>query len=95
MSLRQAVLDAQEENLELRKKVQELQMAAELEKELTFDGEVYWRTRDGKKEGPFARNVGTPNRCLCIYTGTVADGGATHALCILAQVTGVHLWSDF
>ena len=53
MELREQAMAIQEENLQLRKKVQELQEAFDLERELSFEGDVYWRTREGKKEGPF------------------------------------------
>lgn len=53
MELREKALELQEENLELRSKVTALEQAIALEHELAFDGDVYWRTRGEKKEGPF------------------------------------------
>jgi hypothetical protein len=53
MELREKALELQEENLSLRETVARLQRATELDRELTFDGDVYWRGKEQTKDGPF------------------------------------------
>ena len=56
MELRAAVLNAQEENLQLREELSELKRSTALRDEVSFDGAVYWRTLpDGQKDGPFCQ----------------------------------------
>ncbi|MBI5817527.1 MAG: hypothetical protein HZA88_00920 [Verrucomicrobia bacterium] len=54
MGLREEALTLQEENLSLKKRVRDLEEAAEKRVELQIDGEMYWRVKQGgQREGPF------------------------------------------
>ena len=56
MEMREEALGLQEQNLALRERVAELERAAELGRELTFDGRIYWHAKDdGEKDGPFCQ----------------------------------------
>lgn len=60
MEFREEAVSLQEENLKLRKRIQELEEQASGCDEILFDGEAYWRKRgdgngDGNKEGPFCQ----------------------------------------
>ena len=55
MELREAVLELQEENVSLRQNIRQLEEQLSLEKELGFDGSVYWRTTGGNRIGPFCQ----------------------------------------
>jgi hypothetical protein len=51
---RMSMVDAQEENLELRRKVMELEQGKATRESLTFRDAAYWRKdMRGKEEGPF------------------------------------------
>ena len=53
ITMREAALELQEENLQLRAQVSELLALIKQENVLTFDGEVYWFETDDGREGPF------------------------------------------
>lgn len=53
IELREAVLNAREELLSLRQENAELKRSTAERQHFTFDSEVYWRERDGKRDGPF------------------------------------------
>lgn len=56
MELRAAVLNAQEENLQLRAELSDLKRVAAEREQMEFDGAIYWRTLPGgQKEGPFCQ----------------------------------------
>lgn len=56
MELRHAALALQEENMELRERIRELEVAtpsAAPERELVYDKGVYWTLEQGVRQGPF------------------------------------------
>ena len=53
LELREAALELQEENLELKEELAKFRANQQLQDELSFDGDVYWKIKDGEKEGPF------------------------------------------
>jgi cell division protein FtsB len=48
VKLRQEALALQEENAKLKARVAELEGPAEVRESLSFDGTVFWGTKDGK-----------------------------------------------
>ncbi len=55
MTANTQLLEPAEENQRLQQRISELERRADIEKELTSDGEVYWWNRDGKKDGPYCK----------------------------------------
>ena len=56
MQLREEALALQEDNIQLRQKVQMLEEQLRQRNEPEFDGEIYWFPKDGgKKDGPFCQ----------------------------------------
>lgn len=54
MELRETALELQEENVNLKSQVNELQQALKLKEQLRWSGSVYWLEAEaGKKEGPY------------------------------------------
>ena len=53
MKLREAALVIQEENLSLREGLAKLRAQVETDKTMVFERTLYWRVKDGVKEGPF------------------------------------------
>jgi hypothetical protein len=56
MKLREAALDLQAENLQLRERVETMERELRLRAEVEWDGVAYWRKKDdGTKDGPFCQ----------------------------------------
>jgi hypothetical protein len=55
MELREAALQCQEENLNLRKRIQELENQLTIRENLIFERPVYYLKSEGKKDGPFCQ----------------------------------------
>ena len=53
MELRQTMLALQEENLQLRERVRQLEANGTPRRELIYDKGVYWATEAGTRQGPF------------------------------------------
>ena len=53
MELRIAALKLESDKLELEQRVKELEFALQLTGELKREGNVYFRTREGKTDGPY------------------------------------------
>jgi len=53
MELREASISLQEENFNLREELRVLKEQCVLKESLDFDGNVYWKMSNGKREGPF------------------------------------------
>ena len=54
--MRHQIFALEDENRRLTKQNENLQDTKKLESELEFDGEVYWRVVEGKKQGPYCPN---------------------------------------
>jgi hypothetical protein len=57
MALREAALTLQEENLELRERVNALENALAIRGQMRFDGSTYWVNCDENADGPFCQRV--------------------------------------
>jgi hypothetical protein len=55
MTANTQLLELSTENQGLRQRISELERKADIEAQLTSDGEVYWWNRDGKKDGPYCK----------------------------------------
>ncbi len=55
MKLRQAALKIHEENLDLKKRVRELEKALSQKDSVIYETPFYWVENDGKKEGPYCQ----------------------------------------
>lgn len=56
MSLREQVLEVENENHQLRLKNKELEEGLKLKGQLNFEGRIYWMCKeDGSKDGPFCQ----------------------------------------
>ncbi|WP_394182680.1 hypothetical protein [Marinomonas posidonica] len=55
MELREATLELQEENLDLKVKVKKLEEDLEEKAKLTYEAPFYWMIDGGKKDGPFCQ----------------------------------------
>jgi len=51
--LSQELIEYQQENLSLKKKVIELEETLNTKESLKFEDHVYWLIKDGKKDGPY------------------------------------------
>ena len=47
------LIESQQENLALKKKVMELEQTLKTKESLKFEDHVYWLIEDGKKDGPY------------------------------------------
>ena len=54
--MRHQIFAVEDENRRLKKQLEDLQDTKKLESELEFDGVVYWRVVEGKKQGPYCPN---------------------------------------
>ena len=77
MELREEALALQEENLNLRMHIQELEQKASRREEIVFEGEAYWRKQtngngEGHRDGPFCQ------KCYDIQGKLVRLQNATH-----------------
>lgn len=58
LELQSMTLDLQEENFNLRRRIDELEQHINLVDDMVFDGKVYWRGEGDDRDGPFCQ------RCL-------------------------------
>jgi hypothetical protein len=55
MALRQAALEVQEQNLELKKRIQELERKTSVKGEMVFEPPVYWKELEGGGHEPYCQ----------------------------------------
>ena len=55
LDLREEIQNLREKNLALESENSTLKERQRIEEQLSFDGIVYWRTKDGGRDGPFCQ----------------------------------------
>ena len=55
MALREAALELQEDNIELKKKIKALEEAMEVKNKIRYEKPYYWMIDGDKREGPFCQ----------------------------------------
>ncbi|MGA2632386.1 MAG: hypothetical protein ABSG54_19505 [Terriglobia bacterium] len=55
-NMQHGMFNLEDEARRLRAENEQLKSTKDIESQLTFDGKVYWRTVDNKKNGPFCPN---------------------------------------
>jgi regulator of replication initiation timing len=80
--IRLHLFNLEDENRRLQRENEELKSTKEIEKQMTREGEVYYRTADGKKTGPFCPLCWDADRKL---VGTQLLGNGRH-ICNIHKV---------
>ncbi|MGH9431253.1 MAG: hypothetical protein ACRD3T_06895 [Terriglobia bacterium] len=81
LSVQTGLSELAEENRRLRDQMADLRRSAEVEKELIPDAQVYWWTRDGKKDGPYCKTCWHSSHCLSQLTSLANPGQYMCAKC--------------
>lgn len=74
IELQTSVVELSEENTRLRREKSELELAKDTEGELHLEDGMYWRTRFGKRDGPFCGVCWGGGKGLIPLTLEVAEG---------------------
>ena len=75
MELRAAALDLEEENVELKKRVKELEESLEIKENITWEAPYYFIEKDGEKDGPFCQNCYDKDGKLIRLQGSRSNAG--------------------
>lgn len=76
MELRAAALELEEDNIELRKKVKELEGLIEIKEGVIWEPPYYFIEKDGKKDGPFCQNCYDKDGKLIRLQGSGSTAGS-------------------
>jgi hypothetical protein len=78
--LQNLIFDLTTENRDLRERAAEIEHANDISKEMVYESGLYWRVKDGKRDGPFCPACWDDRR-KAVHLPSLGFGGHTCAVC--------------